>query len=102
MKGEKKQPVNLLLQRPVLPLQEVHVDSERYVLNHHHPIRNCNTSQKQVYRVAPHIFVGQHQYVHHVEDGSQNAESNCQVSMDGFVHSLKFIKLIGQKYYSQT
>ena len=59
---------------PILPIHQIHVDGEGDVLHHDQAVSHSNASQDKVDRVGPHVLVGQHQHVHHVEDGAYQAD----------------------------
>ena len=65
---------DLIFLLPHLIIQEVHVDIEGDVLHHDQAVSHSNTSKNNIDGVHPHVLVGQHQHVHHVEDCSQQAD----------------------------
>ena len=52
---------------PVPVVQQVHVEGEGDVLDHHQAVRHSNPSQDKVDWIGPHVLVGQHQDVGHIK-----------------------------------
>ena len=79
----------LLILPPSLVIQNVHVDGEGDVLNQDQAVSHGNTSQNEVDRVGPHVLVGEHQNVEHVEEDPHAADHHCQISMQRKISILK-------------
>ena len=79
----------LFIQIPSLVIQNVHVDGEGDVLNQDQAVSHGNTSKNEVDRVGPHVLVGEHQDVEHVEEDPHAADHHCQISMQRKISILK-------------
>ena len=62
-------------------VHQVHVDGEGDVLHQNQAVSSSYSSQDEVDGVGPHVLVGQHHQVHHVEDCSHQANNQGQVTM---------------------
>ena len=63
--------------------------SKGNIIQHDHHVCHGNPRKENVDGVGLHVLVGQHQYVHDVEDDSQYADSQGKISMQWFVKGLQ-------------